>query len=600
MEARDIVIRVSGEAGDGIVTAGELLTQAATRAGLHTQTFEIYGAEVKGGESIYQVRISAKPVLEPGEKLDLLLALERKYYIPHLKNLKRGGILIHDSNPVESTVTPELEENDFLPYPVPMSEVVRRIGARPQSRNMVALGVMGRIMELPLSLLEQVVQRKFGRRGEAILNTNLEALRAGFEYATVSIPERLILRLSKDGAEERVLMSGNQAIALGAIAAGCKVYAGYPISPATDIMEFLAAELPKYGGAVVQTEDEMAALGVVLGASYAGQRAMTATSGPGLSLMVELINLASMAEIPAVIVDAQRAGPSTGMPTRPEQADLNLVLFGSHGESPRIVLAPTTVEGCFYVMLKAFDLADKYQMPVFVLSDFFLSKRKESFPKPDLGHLTERYSRIRPSPAELEEYRRYRFTETGVSPITSPGESGGAYVATGLEHDEEGTPNYEPEMHQRMMQKRFRKLEAAARELQDVRLFGPRDAEMGVIGWGSTEGVSREALLLAQERGIRAAALYPLALSPLPVHIIKEFAVHKKGIVVPELNYTGQFASLLRSRCGIEPVQVDISQGRLLTAREILEAIEEVARNGASKPSRIQEQEQAHLVSRVR
>src|SRR3954453_13669677 len=323
-------------------------------------------------------------------------------------------------------------------------------------------------------------------------------------------------RPAREG-DARRLLSGNQAICIGALPAGLTYYAGYPITPASDILEWLAGRLPRFGGAAIQTEDEIAALASVLGASFAGRKAMTATSGPGLSLMAELVGLAGMAEIPAVIIDAQRSGPSTGMPTKTEQSDLNHALFGGHGEAPRVVMAPTSVEDCFHVIVEAFNAAERFQVPVIVLSDQSLSHRLETVRRPDFSAI-EVISRERPDAGQNGSYRRYELRPDGVSPMSVPG-AHGAYVSTGIEHDEAGNPHYEPELHEAMMSKRFRKLQPLARDGR-ITFTGPERGDVGLLGWGSTEGAALEAAQICLDRGVAVSTCYPRTLAPLPVERI--------------------------------------------------------------------------------
>ena len=389
------------------------------------------------------------------------------------------------------------------------------------------------------------------------------------------------------------MLNGNQALVAGAVAAQCRYFAGYPITPASDIMEGLAKELPQVGGTFLQAEDEIAALASVLGASFGGLRAMTATSGPGFSLMTELIGYASMAEIPAVIVDAQRAGPSTGMPTKMEQADLSFALNAGHGDTPRIVVAPADVADCYSLIIMAFNMAERYQMPVIFLTDQSLSARVESVDRSAFQPM-EIQERIlfgangastngssnghgETTNEAAHSYARYAYTASGISPITAPGPGAVTYVATGLEHDEHGHPDYEPEDHTAMMEKRFRKLETAAEELPQPQRYGDEDALIGIIGWGSTEGPIQEAVDRARAKGHKVASLHPRILSPLPDRTIRDFIRSVKTVIVPECNYSGQLANLLGAKYGLQAIRVNKFGGIPFTAGEILRAIEEVS-----------------------
>jgi 2-oxoglutarate ferredoxin oxidoreductase subunit alpha len=362
---------------------------------------------------------------------------------------------------------------------------------------------------------------------------------------------------------------------MGAIAGGCKFVAGYPITPATPILEFMMKYLPGFGGNVVQAEDEIAAISSCLGASYTGAKAMTATSGPGLCLMSELIGLASMSEIPIVIVDVQRSGPGTGMPTKTEQSDLMYALYGTAGEAPRIVLAPTSIEDCFHQAIQAFNLAERYQIPVILLSDQSMAYRTQSLNIPESEKL-ELETRETPAQGAMESFLRYEDTATGVSPTTIPGMANGMYVATGLEHDETGAPSYTPENRERMMAKRYRKLDTLAAELNktgngvcDV----PEGATVGVIGWGSTEGPIREAILRAESDGAKIAHLQPKVLMPLATEKVAAFLKPLKKVIVFEENHTRQFSSYLKSYFPIEPVEVNKCSGLPFSGDEVFDAL---------------------------
>jgi len=342
----------------------------------------------------------------------------------------------------------------------------------------------------------------------------------------------------------------------------------------------MARALPKLRGVSFQAEDEMAAIGAVIGASYAGVKAMTATAGPGLSLMTEFMGYSSMTEIPCVIVDAQRGGPSTGMPTKLEQADLNHALYGGHGDFPRIVVAPGSVEDAFYQIIHAFNLAERFQMPVIFLSDQSLSHRTETMLKPKAESISV-HDRLKPTQEDLNnDYKRYKYTETGVSPMAVPGMKGGTYVAAGLEHDEYGHVDNPLESHVKMMPKRHRKLETLREEMDSLPRYGAEKADIGIIGWGSTEGAIREAVDRALANGIKVAAVHPKVLSPLPEKPLMDFISSVNKVVVAELNYTGQFFHYLKSRLGAQVILFNKYAGIPFTPGEIYGKLEEVASNG--------------------
>lgn len=593
----DYVFRVGGEGGEGVISTGEMLTLALARSGFEIYTFRTYPAEIKGGHANYQVRASGKLLLSYGAVVDVLLAFNEEAYQKHVQDVRSGGVVIYDADsfsppPAASAEGGSAAEaagpmgwrsgggvtDSLVFYGVPMTSLAtEKVGVK-LTKNILALGVCAQLFDIPFETFEELLKEKFGRKGEVVVQKNLLALRVGADYMKQQA-KRDSVRLGRGPRQSRELvLSGNESSALGAIAAGCRIYAGYPITPATDIMEFLAKELPKLGGYVVQTEDEISAIGVVLGASFAGRKAMTATSGPGFSLMTEMMGLAVAAEIPAVVVDVQRVGPSTGMPTKTEQGDLYLAVYGGHGNCPRIVMALTSVEDCFYGIMRAFSLSEQFQMPVVVLSDASLGHRKATVPVPDPSKV-QIVERRKPQGEALAHYKRYRFTPDHISPMSIPGMEGGGYVAEGLEHDEVGYPaasNHEN--HLQLTRKRYGKfqaVEAIANEL--VRLYGEPHPDIGIIGWGSTEGVIREAVQMALEAGYSVGALHPKILYPQPLAKLTEFIEGTKAVIIPEVNFTGQFATLLRKRFAYDFLQLNKCIGLPFTPKEIFDKIEEVA-----------------------
>ncbi len=572
----DCVFRIGGEGGEGVISTGELMTIALARAGFEIYTFRTYPAEIKGGHANYQVRVADKLLLSQGDHVDVLMAFNEEAYQKHAKDVPKGGVIIYDSD--SFSVPPS---DHHILYPIPLTSLAtEKIGIK-LTKNIISLGVLAALFDVPFEKFAGLLKDRFKKKGDAVVQKNLQALQVGVDYVK-SMQKRDSIRIgSGPRTAKELVLSGNESLALGAIAAGCRLYAGYPITPATDIMEFLAKELPKIGGYVIQTEDEISAIGCVLGASFAGTKAMTATSGPGFSLMTEMIGLAVVAEIPAVIVDVQRVGPSTGMPTKTEQGDLYLAVYGGHGNCPRIVMALNNVEDCFYGIQRAFNLAEEFQMPVIVLSDQYLGHRKATVPPPDLAKVPI-ISRRKPTPDELQKgYRRYKSTPDFISPMSMPGMEGGGYVAEGLEHDEVGYPAAsDHENHLKLTQKRYGKfieVEQVSNEM--CRIHGDEHPEIAVIGWGSSEGVIREAVQMAKEKGISAGALHPKILYPLPLARIRDFISGTKAVIIPEVNYTGQFATLLRKRFAYDFIQLNKCVGLPFTPKEILDKIEEVAAN---------------------
>ncbi len=577
---KDILVRIGGEGGEGVISCGEMLTTAFARSNYEVFTFRTYPAEIKGGPAMFQVRASDEPVLSQGQEADILVTFNEEAYQLHGKTIRDGGLLVYDPAHYKP-------EGNFEAYAVPLDQITLDVVKTKLGKNVVAMGVCARIMRMSIELLEEMVRDRFGKKGEAVVAKNIEALKAGYDYVDKHPFKKPLPKFeAMKSPIKRIVMSGNEALSIGAIHAGCRYYGGYPITPASDILEFMEKDLPKFGGAVVQTEDEISALASVIGASYAGKKAMTATSGPGLSLMVELMGLAAMSEIPCVIVDAQRAGPSTGLPTKTEQGDMNLAVYGAHGDAPRIVLAPADAEECLYLMIQAFNLSEKYQCPVLYLTDQSLAHRTQTFAWPDFSKIPI-VNRLLPNERDLKDgYTRFKATENGVSPMALPGMEGGCYAATGLEHSEKGSPNFTPKMHVQMSDKRAKKIEFASKEKGFTARYGAKKAKIGIIGWGSTQGAIREGVEMAAKEGISVAHLQVKMVYPLPEADIKEFLASVDQVIVAELNYSGQYNLLFRSRYLIPTIAMTKCEGLPFYAEEILAKIKAVAA-GAEKPTAV-------------
>ncbi len=567
-----LLLRLGGESGtDNAISAGDVLTLSMARSGYQVHTFRTYPAEIKGGPVMFQLRVGIRPLPSLGDRLDVLLAFNEEAWDLHHDALRPDGVLIYDPGEHDAP-------GDFAgtAYGIPLDRLARDMNLR-KGKNLIALGALTALLGLDFNQLQATVKDKFGRRPEFV-ESNRMALLAGYEWVKNNLPGEPPLRLGPPDSdhEPELVMSGNQAIVAGALAAGCRFYAGYPITPATDILEEMAQRLPRMGGTSLQTEDEISAIGSAIGASIAGVKAMTATSGPGFALMQEMLGLATMAEVPVVVIDSMRAGPSTGMPTKMEQGDLNIALYGGHGDAPRIVLAARSVADCFYQAMQAFYLSETFQMPVILLTDQSLSHRTSTLPMPDPG-LVPIVERLRPTPGQVDGYRRYELTESGVSPMAVPGFDAAPFTATGLEHDEEGTPNYTPAMHTAQLDKRGQKFERAAEALCGLepplgcQTYGvpEEQAQVGVITWGSTAGVVREAVESMAAEGYAVAALVPAVLNPLPTERILKFAAHAKVIIVPEVNRMGQFAAWVKANTELHTVSLNKYGGLPFTPAEV-------------------------------
>jgi 2-oxoglutarate ferredoxin oxidoreductase subunit alpha len=546
MPKRDLTIAMVGAGGDGIVTMGDVLSQAAAREGLNVLKTEAYGPQIRGGESSCVVRVSADPIYESGDAIEVVVVFswaDFARFKGEVLPTKNAVVLSDEADPVARTPEDLGLGADAVWLKVPFAKLSADSGAK-GSKNLVGLGVLTALFGLPEATLRRAVVHRFGRKKAAVGESALKAYEAGVAHGKTlpAMPER---HLAYTPGPAKLIMSGNEATAIGALHAGCRYFAGYPITPSTEVLQFLDEWLPKMGGAAVQTEDELSAIGAVLGASFAGQKAMTATSGPGLALMTEMLGLASMAELPCVIVDVQRGGPSTGLPTKSEQSDLWQALYGTHGDAPRVVMACSDVEDSFHTTVDAFNIAEEYQIPVLVLSDQLVAQRRETLDAASLVHVVK--ERRLPVDGELIDYQRYKETEDGVSPMARPGTPGGIYQTNGLEHDEAGRPSSMYLLHERMNAKRYRKLRPIRDAYTFHRRYGPEDAEIGILCWGSSKGAVREAVRRANARGQKVAAFVPQMLYPFPKKEFEAFLKGLKRVLVVELSYSAQFYKYLRT-----------------------------------------------------
>ncbi len=570
MACASLQIRMAGESGEGVLSTGELVTRAAARAGYRVLTYKTNPAEIKGGHATFEVVLSPGPQWELKDRPDVLVAFNQEAWEIDGRRLRPGGLLVYDSSVFEPPPDPSRQQRA-----VPFTAIARDRVRLSLAKNVVAVGVVAALFDLDRQVLRDLLEQKFTRKGQDVVARNLEALEAGYRYVKEELPCQVGFSVPPGPRDPTgMLLNGNQALSLGFLAAGCSFFAGYPITPASDVMEFLAVQLPRVGGTLIQGEDEIASLGMVLGAAYTGARAMTATSGPGLSLMVEMLGLASMAEIPCVVLDVQRGGPSTGLPTKHEQADLFLAALGGHGEGPRVVLAPTSVADCFQQAVHAFNLAERYQVPVILLSDTVLASRLTDVARPDLSALPRCEREIDRAPRI--DFERYRITASGVSPMSLPGTPNGQYVSTGLEHDPRGRPRYDAPNHTAMSDKRFRKLEQARAEAPEPFRYGDPQAEVGILTWGSTSGSVAQALDDLAERGLKLDMLAPRMLWPLPDHQVGEFLRSKRRIAVVECNRSGQLATLVASRYPCPLHRINVYGGSPFQRADLVRRLEEM------------------------
>jgi 2-oxoglutarate ferredoxin oxidoreductase subunit alpha len=585
----EAVIRIAGNSQDGIQAIGGFLARLAGRSEQEVMTFMTIPSTISGGPSIFQVRIGSGEVLSSGDEADVLLAFYQHSYENHINSLKKGGIVLYDSDHVEAKT--ELEK-DYHHLGIPISGLtVEAIGgtAKDKGKNIYALGLIAKMFDLNVPKLELLVTERFTGKDQSIVKNALAAFHAGYSHSLGSVLETFRFVDSQSKGGQQIVMNGNEALGYGLIAAGVRFGAGYPITPWTDIMELLRRELPKYGGSFIQTEDEIAAIAMAIGGSYGGRVAVTGSSGPGISLKTEALGWAVMAEMPLVVVDVQRGGPSTGMPTNIEQSDLNIACFGGHGDSPRVVIAPADVEDCFYTAIEAVNIARKYSVPVVILSDQGIATRIEAFPEPNLEKVCQDIS---PDFKPVAEHKPYDLSAPdGLTHHLPPGTriSSGKYpIVTGLEHDELGHPTGSPKLHAQMMAKRRKKLQALGATLATPKIYGPSEGNVLLVGWGSTQGPIKEAVDRARAGGDSVSSIHIKHLNPLPPGLENIFSGFNHVLVV-EMNDEGlygfgQLGALLRARyCDPKIRGLNKTDGLTFKVKEILERVKTNLSTGLRK-----------------
>lgn len=590
MQATDVQIAICGSAGDGTIAAGDILKRTMALMGYKVIAFDVYPAEIRGfGKCIARVRFSSEQAYSLKHKSDVLLSLNDSHAIAHAGEVRDFGALVYDSAPIARVVEGGHISAHVRPAQVPYGVAFRQISERStgdaRARNVAAVGWLAGFLGLSRPEFHQTIASKFGNKAKSVSEQSIKAFEAGYAegHRTFRLDDVTIAPPlhGADGARA-VMMTGNGATVRGLMEAGIDTYFGYPITPATSIMERLATEMPKKGGKMLQTEDEISAIAATIGAGYAGARAATATSGPGLALMAEMLGLGVMAEVPSVVIVSQRGGPSTGLPTKTEQSDLNMAVYGGSGDAQRIVLAPTNVEGCYRCAGKAFEMAEDYQTPVIVLLDLYLSNRYETVVPPKTNPFKPKDVPV--LDGKGGPFKRFAPTATHVSPRAIPGQKGGVHTVTGLEHNELGRPSDMPSMHTAMSAKRHLKLEAALNhpDFTVCKRFGSEGrVPVGLLGWGSTFGEILEAMYGAHDEGIKCAAMKVVMLSPLPTAQIAAFFDSCDTVIIPELNYEGQFASLVCGALGRPAVRLTRATGAPFEVSEILDCVRQYANGPA-------------------
>lgn len=544
--------KVGGQQGEGIESTGEIFATAMNREGYYLYGYRHFSSRIKGGHTNNKIRVSTTPVHAISDDLDILVAFDQETIELNHHEMRDDSVIIADAK-----AKPSRPENCKAQLIVlPFTDIAKELGTK-LMKNMVAIGATCAIMDLDIKSFESLIANTFGKKGENIVDMNVQALHAGYEAMKEEMTDlKGDYHLEASQSEPHLYMIGNDAIGLGAISAGSKFMAAYPITPASEIMEYMIENLPKVNGAVIQTEDEIAAATMAIGANYAGVRAFTASAGPGLSLMMESIGLSGMTETPLVIVNTQRGGPSTGLPTKEEQSDLMQMIYGTHGDIPKIVVAPTDAEDSFYLTVEAFNLAEEYQCPVIILSDLQLALGKQTVEQLDFNRVEIKRGELLQSDIERDEddksyFKRYALTASGVSPRPIPGVKGGIHHVTGVEHSPEGKPSESAQNRQEQMDKRMRKTENLLINEPVIDDQPYDEADILYIGFISTKGEIQEGKARLEDEGIKVNHLQIKQLHPFPTQIVQEAVDKAKKVVVVEHNYQGQLANILKMNVNV-------------------------------------------------
>jgi 2-oxoglutarate ferredoxin oxidoreductase subunit alpha len=519
--------------------------------GYYLYGYRHFSSRIKGGHTNNKIRVSTTQVRAISDDLDILVAFDQETIDVNVYELRKGGLVLADSkfNPVIP------EDCNAVLYSVPFTEIAAELGTS-LMKNMVAIGATSAVLDLGISQFQNVVQEIYGKKGQQIVEKNLEAIKKGSAYMKKELNfDRVDMYLEKADGQKRMFMIGNDAIALGAVAGGARFMAAYPITPASEIMEYLIKKLPDFGGTVIQTEDEIAACTMAIGANYAGTRTLTASAGPGLSLMMEAIGLSGITEQPLVIIDTQRGGPSTGLPTKQEQSDLMAMIYGTHGEIPKIVMAPSTVQEAFYDTIEAFNLAEEYQCPVILLTDLQLSLGKQTVEPLQYDKIQIRRGKLVQGEAlpEIENkgyFKRFEVTEDGVSPRVVPGMKNGIHHVTGVEHDETGKPSEVAANRIAQMDKRLRKLSDIKFDTPVHQNLTHPEPDVLFVGFNSTRGTIEEAMIRLENDGVKVNHAHVRLLHPFPADELLPLVKAAKKVVVVENNATGQLAGLIKMNVG--------------------------------------------------
>jgi 2-oxoglutarate ferredoxin oxidoreductase subunit alpha len=572
----DMTFKIAGAAGQGVQSSGVGFSQALARGGLHVFGLPDYMSRIRGGMNFFQVRVSDQPLYSHEDAVHILLPLSKEGLEAYQHEIVRGGGIIYDDGlKVDRRA---ISNRGRKAMPVPLVEIAKEHGERVMA-NTAALGAAAGVAGYSYERMADVIRKNFKRKGGEVVAANLRVARAAYLFSEERYAADFEWKLEEiPGTPPRMIMTGNQAIALGALAGGCRFVSAYPMTPATSIIEWMARHEHQYGVVTKHAEDEIAAVCMAIGANFVGARAMTATSGGGFSLMAEALGLAGIDEVPLVVVEAQRGGPSTGLPTRTEQSDLLFVLHASQGEFPRLLLAPGTIEECFECGWRAFNLAEKYQTPVIILTDQLLASALRTLDAEAIDFEAVEVDRgklLTPDDLDAltEPYKRYLFVDDGISPRALPGHPKAVHAVASDEHDEFGHITEDMDNRTRMMQKRMHKLEKARADIEPPARYGPEEAPIVLVGWGSVYGVLRE-VVDRLEGGARLVHFRDLW--PFPADAAAD-ALENGTLVVVENNYTSQFKRLLQAETCIR-IDHTLSRydGRPFSPEDVLNGLKEV------------------------
>ena len=570
----DFICKIAGQAGAGVMVAGRMLINCFTRGGYCVVGYPEYPSLIRGGHNTVQVRVSDRKINSPLHYQDVLIALNKDGIFYHMNDMSEGGIIIYDHL---IDVSKFQVRKDVKMHALPLSELTKEVGGTEQMKNTAAIGAALALIDYPLEILEGIMRDIFGKKGDEIVQMNVKTAKAAYDYIKENrIQSKHSIRPLSDS--RCIAITGNESIALGAVKGGMKFYSAYPMTPASSILHYLAKVERDFGLVVKQTEDEIAAMNYAIGAGFAGARSMTGTSGGGFALMTEALGLAGISETPVVLVIAQRVGPSTGMPTWTEQGDLNFAMYASQGDFPRVILAPGDINEAFALTAKAHNLAEKYQLPVIVLTDKHLSESvfsTEKFPevKIERGKIVKDLPELEPT----KRWERYRLTEDGVSERALPGTPNGLHVATSYEHDETGYSTESFIMRVKQADKRMKKLETLLPEMDAPAVYGPEDAEITLVGWGSMKLSVLDALpMLEKVNFVHFSHIYPMDEKK-----IRDILGKARKLVMLENNSTAQFAGILKRYTGIDmDFHLLKYDGRPIYPEQIAEELQKLKKAG--------------------